>query len=355
MNAGRVNMARVFGFSLIELMIAILLGSLLMLAVTEIVTRNSSVRNELARSSERIENGTYAINLLVREISSAGFWGETGAQVPDPNGPPSIFAGTDVDPGDALDAIDELTLALGYPIHGGTATGDGVPLSFGPSTDSVDIKDGTDYLVIRRGNSCAFNRPGCADDDVGSDDVYLQVNSCFDPVTAGAPIPGEIRLAQRTGATSFAPSLNFLPVDCGDSGEDAPIYRFLDRIYFVDTEDNLVRAELNGGAFSTETLVPGVELLRFGYGLDNGPGVARGDGQIDEFDVPDPVDPSEWADVVSIRVSMVVRSLASTAGFNDDRTYTVEGQAYTVDAFQDHKRQVYSRTVSVKNIGGRRE
>jgi type IV pilus assembly protein PilW len=96
-------------------------------------------------------------------------------------------------------------------------------------------------------------------------------------------------------------------------------------------------------------LVEGVETLRFEYGIDT-----DGDGQVD-LDTATPTG-TQWANVVMVRVSLVVRNLASSPGYSDTRTYTVGGESYTVPtAFQGHKRQVYTRTVSIRNTAGRRE
>jgi len=70
--------------------------------------------------------------------------------------------------------------------------------------------------------------------------------------------------------------------------------------------------------------------------------------------------------VVMARVSLVVRNTESSGGFVDDKIYTIAGDTYCTArtpscdvelpaAFEDHRRQVYSRTVGLRNVAGRRE
>jgi type IV pilus assembly protein PilW len=124
-------------------------------------------------------------------------------------------------------------------------------------------------------------------------------------------------------------------------------------VYFVNDSDQLVRAELSrasGASVYVETpLVEGVETMKFEYGLDT-----DGDGQVDLH--TDSPAGTQWANVAMVRVYMVVRNLEPSGGYSDTRTYVVGGDAYAVPAaFQGHKRQVYARTVSIRNVAGRRE
>lgn len=331
------------GFSLVELMVAVALGAILLLAVTEIATRNSATRNELQRSAAQIENGVFAIQQLEQDIANAAFWGETGEQTVDPAGPPPVLPGTT---GTAADDVVELRRALGYPVHGGQA-----PLAPSGLPTGEKVKSGTDYLALRRASSCALGDPGCDMHIPG--DVYLQANACFQPNVAGAPAPGDLQLSNDLS------DLDYRTRAC-DPTVPAPRYRLLSRIYFVNDRDQLVRGELSGAgkgaSYTVEAIVDGIETMRLEYGLDNGAvaGSLRGDGQVDEYDLA-PVG-VEWSDVVAVRVSLVVRSRESSPGYVDDRSYTVARESYTVPAgFVDHKRQVFSRTIPLRNVAERRE
>ncbi len=339
------------GFGLIELMVALLLGIIIMLGVTEVATNNSQTRGELERTGAQIENATYALQLLQDELVSAGFWGEMGQQG-SATFPP-------VCPTTAL----ELTSALGYPVQG--PPDPLTPLPAGsPCVDVVKPKTGTNYIAIRRANSCALGSTGC---EAAGSNFYLQVNSCFKPSDDTAPKPGIDFLINTQPATN----LTYKKRDCSTT---APQYRFFNRVYFVNSADQLARVELVGDKYDTDPdpdkvakLVDGVELMRLEYGLDT-----SGDGQADSYvsDTTTPTGPAgtAWANVVSVRISLVVRNQQSSNGFSDDKKYTVAGKTYCAlpasgpacnitipAAFKNYRRQQYIRTVSLRNVAGRRE
>ncbi len=308
------------GAGLIEIMIALALGALIMLGVTQIATDNSSTRNELERFGRQLETANYALGVIEADVTNAAFWGERGGY--DPNHVAPIC------PDDAT----ELEQAMGYPIQGGQGT-----ITCSPA--NLVTKANTDYLAVRRVSSCANGSTGC---DAAAGDYHLQVHACFD---ATSPLqPGD--------TFKIDTDLTNLDLEQRDCTNQAPKYRFLSRIYYVDADDKLIRAELVGNQYATQELAENVEMLRFEYGLDT-----DDDGQVDSYmsDVADPSDAS-WPNVVMVRVGLVVRNHQASLGFNDARNYTVGGYNYDPPAaVEDFRRQLYTRTISTRNIAGRKE
>ena len=313
------------GFGLIEIMISLLLGIIIMLGVGEIATRNSLTRGELERSGRQIESAAYAMRLIETDLVSAGYWGEMGEQAAAGTLPP-------VCPGlgaDLAAAATELRAATGYPVQGQDTL----------ASNCVVPTGGTDFLAIRRVNSCALGATGC---EAAGSNFHLQVNSCFN-ASGLPPLPGINYLIDED-----TDDLDYTQRDCST---EAPKYRFVSRVYYINDQAQLVRSELEGSGsadYQDVPLVDGVEMMRFEYGLDN-----DGDGQVD-VQTTTPLGP-QWADVAMVRVSLVVRNLEPTAGFTDGKTYTLAGAPFTVPVgFESHRRQVYSRTVSLRNVVGRR-
>lgn len=329
------------GFGIVEVMIALALGVIIMLGVTEIATNNSSTRWELERSGRQIENAAYALREIESDLTNSGFWGELGAQ--------EIVAVPPVCP-DEIDATpedDEFRQMLAFPVQGGQAEFDCVTVDTGDA-DKITPKPGTNYLAIRRASSCALDDAGCA---VAGSNFFLQVNACFSPSDPSAPLPGIAYFVD-----SDLGNLTYTQRDCTTL---APRYRILNRIYYINDDDQLMRSELVGNQYEQAAIVEGVEMVRFEYGMDR-----DSDGQVDavngytndpSIDPSGTPDPEGWADVIMVRVTLVVRSVDPSNGFLDNKTYTIAGETYTVPAeFMDHRRQVYSRTVSLRNIAGRR-
>ena len=353
------------GFGIIEIMIALLLGIFIMLGVTEIATKNSRTSYELENVGRQIENATSALRLLEGEMTNAAFWGERRAVDVSSMPPLCPAAACDQVVIPLLDDPScELNWAMGYPVQGGRATIAQPDFSCPTADDTGDTdlitpKIGTDYVAIRRASSCAVGDPGCAPGDTS---FHLQVDACFKSLT---PEDTERVKISSTYVSDLA-DFDYRNRDCGTL-EYAPIYRFISRIYYVNDDDQLIRAELDSDAEDTfeytETpLVDNVEVLRLEYGLDT-----SGDGQ---EDAPvDPLDPyptiandTRWSNVIRITISMVVRSGKPSAGFQEEKVYTVAGETYcaagcdvTIPAeFVRHRRQLYTRTVSLRNVAGRR-
>src|SRR4051812_107713 len=84
---------RQYGVSLIELMIGVTLGLLIITGLTAVFVNSSRARAETEKTSQQIENGRYAAQLLIDELQLAGYYGEmkpttvvapTPATMPDP-------------------------------------------------------------------------------------------------------------------------------------------------------------------------------------------------------------------------------------------------------------------------------
>ncbi|MEH6587751.1 MAG: PilW family protein [Halioglobus sp.] len=316
------------GLGLIELMIAVALGAIIMLGVTEIATQNSLTRNELEQFGRQLETATYAMRVIETDVTNSAFWGERGE-----------FGPSGTMPEICADTRDELENTMGYPIQGGQValTDDGIDC-VGMPGDKLKPKPDTDFIAIRRASSCAID-PAAGCPTAGN--FHMQVHACFDPDSF--LVPGDSYLISDNIA-----DLTHLQRDCVNL---APQYRFLNHIYYVSDEDTLVRVELIGNKYVKDELVEDVEFLRFEYGLDT-----DGDGQVDDYasNVSDPKDPL-WAEVVMVRMAMIVRNHKPSPEVFDDRTYSVAGQTYTAASEQGHRRQLYSRTISTRNIAGRRE
>lgn len=322
MTAIRCSRGRaVAGFSLVEMMVAMTIGVLILLAVSEVFINNNRTRTEIEKTSRQIENGRYAMQLLEGELANAGFFGEASAQP----FPASFWRCPKTE--------TRLRDAMGVPVYGQNNIASGSQ----PSCLS-NYKFGNDYLAIRRSSTCAVGSAGC--DAFKTSHFHIQVSAC------STSNPGQVLVKNSASALT---AMNRKCIN--SSSELAPRYRFLSRLYYVNSSDVLVVAELGNPndtpSYVVTPLVDGIERLHLQYGLDN-----NGDGEVDAFDAT-PTG-SEWEDVVAVRIWLLARNLDPTPGYTDDRSYTMGNEAaYTpADAF---KRQLYTSTVRLNNVAGRRE
>lgn len=213
------------GITLIEVMIAMVLGLILLAALSNVFISNMRTRAEVEKVGLQIENGRYAMQLLLDDISNAGYFG--GASLAD-----AVAAGNYCDINNAdtkivLPAIEQVEVALDCtPNH----------------------KVGTDIVVIRRFTT-SLDAGGTACGVV----PCVQVDKSGDPFFA----IGETVMNKERYKEPGAPGG---PVY-------APVFHPVTHIYYVDTDNNLRRVWLKLDAdpvvFVSEIVVDGIEALGF--------------------------------------------------------------------------------------------
>lgn len=362
--------ARMRGLSLVELMIAMVIGLLILAGVTTAFLTSSRTRQETEKTSQQIENGRYAIQVLTDDLQLAGYLAEFN---------PRQMIPTDADPENILPvplpdacATDLPTLRISLPLHvQGYDNGTGAP------TCLSDIKPGTDIMVVRRASTCVAGTADC-DDLAGS--PYFQASLCS-PATGGTELAATPTTnGVSTDLTDYAGTFYALDTNVGNLTrrkiDCATVYtagtrRYLTRIYFIANNDapgdgvpTLKRAEL-GATFSIVPAVEGIDNIQLEYGLDtsNPP-----DGTPDVYTA----NPSgynscsgkacviNWWQVVAIRVNLLARNTVATSGYTDNKTYTLglkaDGSDNSFGPFNDaYKRHAYTTTVRLTNPAGRRQ
>ena len=317
------------GFSLVELMVASVIGLLIAAALTAIFVANSRSRTEIDQSHLQIENGRYALELLTEELRLAGF-----------------FANMPIGGADQVTASPCATTlaALGWRV---TPAPMQVPTPIQVFAASVgcltDRDDDWPAIAIRR-----LSTEAIAPAAVSSTERYLQVSACESDPVATRQIIGD-------SADDF--TLRNMTCDAL-----VPVRRLMQRAYFVapcsncgsDSIPSLKRVELVGGALELRTLVEGIEALALDLGfdtnLDGAPDAWRTglDGVVNSPE-------NDWSNVMAVRIHVLTRSLEATRGYTDTRVYDL-GLAGTAGPFNDaFKRRVYSSVVRLNNPAGRRE
>lgn len=364
------------GFSLVELMVASTIGLLIMAAVLTLFLNVSRTNDEMAKTNVLIENGRFAIQLLQSDIAHAGFW---DSYIPDfddltlTTAPAEIPTGV---PWPCL-AFSSWTAAirtnrLGIPVQ----VHDTQPS--GCETVITNRKSGTDILVVRHVDTCVAGASGCEAEVSGK--LYFQASRC------------------ESDASSYVLSTSAHTLRERNCTDIAPKRRFISHVYYIrdyavtagDGIPTLVRSELDleSGAVKAKAavaLIEGIEGFRVELGVDR-----ISDADIDIIDEGSDGDPYRdavaWADtdnltsptnrgdgvpdefvhcsgvcsvdslinVVAVKLHLLVRSLTSTAGYVDGKTYKLGGQ--TIAAANDgFKRHIFSTVVRLNNVSGRRE
>ncbi|MDO9598497.1 MAG: prepilin-type N-terminal cleavage/methylation domain-containing protein, partial [Azoarcus sp.] len=250
------------GFTLVELMIAVVISLLILIALVAVFLNTSRTNTEMARTNSIIENGRFAMQVLQDDVVHAGYWGQyvpqyddltaTGIPTDVPTEAPAVCT--------AYAAWDTQyrTNLIGVPVQ---AFSD-VP----PGCDAVvaDRKADTDVLVVRRVETCVAGSTGCAADVAGT--LYFQSSLCASDPAATPYVLDTTGHTLRTRACSTILS---------------PKRRFVSSIYYVRTyseviDDNiptLVRSRFDSspGALAHQDPVPlveGIEGFKVQLGID---------------------------------------------------------------------------------------
>jgi type IV pilus assembly protein PilW len=338
------------GFTLVELMIAVTLGMLVLVGLVSAFVNSSRTRDEIERTSQQIENGRYAMQVLTADLRLAGYWAELNVNAAGLGIPASK-------PDACATAVTDLSNAL--PVHL-----QGYDLGASAPACLSDVKPNTDIVVVRRASTCIRGATDCAT-QTGA--AYFQASLCNNATELGTtPAPGNWFKVSTDTTT-----LDRHKKDCTTL---ADMRQYATRIYFIANNDvagdgipTLKRAELGAGAFSIVSVAPGIDNLQLEYGLDT-----NGDGTPDALSSdPDAYNGcaggaaacvvTNWLNVVTVKINLLARNPTTSASYKDVKTYTLglkaDGvTANTVGPFNDqYKRHAYVAEVRLSNAAGRRE
>jgi len=316
------------GLSLVELLIAMLLGLFLTSGIVSVYLgskRNYSYEEQAARIQE---NGRYAMRLLQRELTMAGFFG--GVLSMDAVPPASV--GTDCSTTDwALNGLGPVELVNDY-------SGQSNPVSLSSTLftcmDGADIVPFTDILAIKRTASEASLRNGVPaagltastgeqwylrrSNDGGPRWKKLRPIDLFDSVKAGATLTYWEASSKIFYIRKYS--------DSGKTGDGVP---------------TLCMESLAGNTVTSRCLVEGVENMQLEFGIDT-----DDDGVANQYKVAPSGDEMDQA--VTARIHLLLRSILKITGYRDDKTYAL-GQKEMAAQRDGYLRRVFSTTVHLRN------
>ena len=364
------------GLSLVELMIATALGLLIVAALTQLFSDVSRTNREMAKASSQIENARFAVQYLRNDIVHAGYWGPYVPEFDDlmydaiPADTPTIIPDPCLDFASWSTTAGHLNSLIGIPVQAHEAA----PGSCG-SVINDKLAD-TDILIVRHAETCVAGGTNCDADLAGR--LYFQVSNCEAEIDAGSTY-------------SLDPNSYLLTEKNCTSG--AAKRKYVQNIYYVrnyaltsgDGIPTLVRSEydLSGGVLAqqpAQALVQGIERFRVELGIDS---LSETGAAINYAQAVNWLDPTDWTvatnrgdgipdgafvhcttgspctveqlrNVSAVKLYILARADEITPGYIDSKEYSLGG--LDVSAFNDSfKRHVFSTTVRLNNVSGRRE
>ena len=332
----RQNFKAAQGFTIVELMIAMLLGLMLAGAMVAVFIDSRQSYNTSETVMRMQDDARQALRELSTDLTMAGFWAELMTPVditPDANlavatdcgpaglaGLPWVYRA--VVPGTsqslALTAIDNATGAAVNASHSCIA--------------ASEVQADSDVIAIKR--VAGGSSSDCDATKTKTNAVYLRTN-------------GTLGLLYRKPEAAAAA----VPAPCWD-------WEYRPRIYYVrnfariagDGIPTLCRKVLlygatpptMAGAGATECLAQGVESLQIEFGLDT-----DGDGEPNVFVTG--VTTAQMQTVVSARLFLLLRGTDRDIQYRNEKTYQISN-APAITPADDFHRRVFSVTVGLRNL-----
>jgi type IV pilus assembly protein PilW len=320
------------GFTLVELMIAMVLGLLLTGALLTMLAqaRKSFTQDEVFASMQ--DESRFAMQEFTRDISMAGYIGDilvpevivfdtslTGTLGDDcESSAGETFAYRLTDSGTGIDTtlmgVDNITTARAVEQFG--------------CLSASELVAGTDIIAVKHLAGAITATASLEEGDVAVR-YNGTVGSLFvHPIAGSVPTPYEDRI--------YSPAIYYIRNFTDTAGDGLP---------------SLCRKVLVGGTtvnMTTECIAAGIENLQVEYGIDS-----NGDGSVDSYiSASTAADAAEIETAVSVRVYMLARTTDVDRAYTNDKTYALSN-ATSFSPDDAFRRRVYTTTVSVPNLRNR--
>lgn len=343
------------GFSLIELMIALVLGLIVTAVAIQIFLATKQTYRLTQSQSEIQDNARIALSILTRDIREAGYGGckaldQLNVQIIANDPLPAV--------------ISENTIITGYegketnPASWSPALPDAIKDKVEPETDVITLQKATSCGGTLTGNLTAsnanihINSPNTCRFDQGEAVMVADCNDAHIFRLSNSPNHGSPTETLTFGidenkanhlCTSYSSS-NPGSCDSGTEklyGYDAEVYIFSAVTYFVGKTHALYLYD-NASNNSPVEIVEGIENIQITYGIDD-----NNDDEIDRYENADKIQADgDWDKVISASVSLLSQTLADNV-IVEDQVFNYDNR--TVTKADGKLRRVFTTTIAVRN------
>lgn len=345
-NTSIVIPRRQTGFSLVEMLVALVIGLFLMVGIIQLFIGSKQSYRYHDALSRLQENGRFALNIMTQDIRMAGDRGCVS-----PNTPGSFSS--------ILNSSTTYIWNFNQPIQGFESTGDGAwAPTLDPSFESPMGGGNVDAITIRgadplAGSPVLAHGSGGADLQIPASHSYAAcdiavVASCTRAVAFQVTGVSGGNLAHATGGCSPGNTTNNL----GDDFVNGDVIPMATKSYYI-------RAGISGmpalwrrrNDQAPQELVEGIERMQIRYGM------CTGEGAQSRVNPPyvNANAVTNWASVCSARIDLLlVSSTNNLLDKPDGTTHTVifptdTGTAITFPASDRRLRQAFSATVGIRS------
>ena len=313
------------GFSVIELMIAMLLSMVLAGAIISVFVNNNQSFKQDENVGRMQDDTRHALREIAFDLSMAGHYADLhvpstvsydgGLTIGQDCGPVGeanwMYRTTEAVTGNSLSimAIDNATNAAVAAAHSCFVNG--------------ELLDGTDVVAIKR-------VAGAEATALSANGAYLRTNGTVGVLFSGlAPTAPPVVVAPPRADWAFRPSIYYIRQFANTPGDNIP---------------TLCRKALRGPGpgMTTECLATGIENLQIEYGIDT-----TGNGQPNVYLSNPSLD--QMQSVVAARIFLIGRTTEIDTRYTNTKTYAVSNAPAFVPNDSFHRR-VFSTSVAIQNI-----
>ncbi|MFQ6371297.1 PilW family protein [Shewanella sp. YIC-542] len=301
------------GFSLVELMVALVISLFLTLGVFAMFSMSATNVTTTGQYNQLQENGRLALAIMAPDIEQVAFFGD--------------ITGSDF----VVDTNTRITGSVSVDCVGG-----GLNNATLPNNQPAHFRRIWGYEASDSGPSVS-----CVNDAIKGTDV-IQLKRLVGPAGATSGF--------RVATTSS--EIVFFGKEADPALINERVWEYQHHVYFIQELNDVPvlsrKALSETGMNNEEQLVEGIENMRILYGYDD-----DGDDTADRFLSADNVTDMMWDNqlfqrIVAVKIFLLVRTIDQDRSYTNDITYQLGDK--TLGPFDDHfRRKVLSTTVMLEN------
>ncbi|WP_199612066.1 PilW family protein [Flocculibacter collagenilyticus] len=320
------------GMTLLEVMISLAVGVFLLGGVMATYVAMRTTTAETTRIGEMQEAGKVAMAILSQEISQAGFVGRLSPK--------------------QIHSADTALLAGLIPAN------DADCISPGQNNGSFPNGSLSTFNYIYGFDITGSTAFGCVS-EAASDNDALQIKRVIgDTLLPENRNAGEFYLASNTSEGIFFPG-NVTDANV-PTLSNRDIWLYSHSVFYIGGTNGVpalamerLSIDEDDGEFNRRFLVPGVERMRFMFGIDT-----TGDGAVNTYMPSSAMMREDWegrllpngelSKVLNVRVFLLVRAIAEDPNYTNNITYQLGDE--TVSGNGDNfRRMLFSSTIKIEN------
>jgi type IV pilus assembly protein PilW len=318
------------GFTIIEVMVALLVGAFLLGGVMFTYVGMRTTADETLDIGELQEAGRLAMDVLKQDIEMAGFFG-TLNQTPD---------------------VTFLTNIPSQPSK---------DCSEGDNNGSFPAASGSAFRYVYARQVTSASVLNCISNANEGTDVIQLKGLLGTEMSAASSATNRYYMLTEVNSGSIIKGTGAVIATPGNSR----VWEYFHNVYYIADQSfqyngnnisvpTLMRQRLTSTGMSSETIMEGVEHVRFLFGMD-----VNGDGRVDQYRPSENMSRFDWeqqnANIATVQVFLLVRTLTESRKTAEVQNFTLggdaEGERRDLNYNDRYRRKLFVSTIGLMNSG----